>query len=511
MPKERLSMRKVKELLRLVFDKQLSINKAAKSCNIARSTAQEYIQRYKTSGLSYSQTLEMDQSELDVLFFKTPPSQSHKKRHPDWSLIHKELSRKGVTLKLLWMEYLQNNPEDLSYVQFTRNYRHWAHKMKLSLRLEHKAGEKAYVDFCGQTMELINSWTGEVSPVQVFVASLGLSSYIFAFALPSQDSENWILAHNRMLKCFGGCPEIIVPDNLKSAVNKACRYEPEINPAFQRWAEHNKIAVIPARVRKPKDKSKAENAVLMVERWAMAPLRDRQFFSIREINKALAEKVEEINSRPMSKLNTSRKELFLELEKPVLRPLPPNEYELDTWKTAKVHPDYHVELERHYYSVPYAYAYKRVDVRYTKSIVEIYYQGKRIAAHPRAYKQPFKHSTFREHMPRAHREVTGWTSERIKKTAAKIGPKTRILAEAILNSKMHPEQGFRSCQGLINLEKQYGTMRLEKACERALYFGLLGRRPVLEILKKKQDMLELPQEQTTPLNHSNVRGADFYN
>jgi transposase len=503
-------MRKIRELLRLHLDQGLSLNQSAKACAVARATAQEYVRRFHASGMSWPLPPGVDASELNARLFSLPPNEQRGKPVPEWAGVHRELSRKGVTLKLLWEEYRQGTPEGYSYAQFLRRYREWAGKLDVTMRQRHRAGEKAYVDFAGQTMEVINPDTGEMGVAQIFVATLGFSNLTFVRALPSQGLEDWIDAHNRALRYFGGVPEVVVPDNLKSGVKSPCRYEPEVNPTYQEWAEHNGVAVVPARVRKPRDKAKVEVGVQVAERWVLAPLRNRRFFSLDELNAALCEQLELLNGRPMAGVGASRRELFESVERPVLRPLPAEEYTTGVWKKAKVHPDYHVEVERHYYSVPYTYAHKRVEIRVGKHVVEIFHEGRRIASHRRE-SRPHRHTTCPEHMPRAHQEAAGWEPARFLAWAESYGPATTGMVKAILHSRQHPEQSFRSCLGLLRLEKQYGAGRLEKACERALHFNLVGRRPVLEMLKKNQDMLELPMEEDIPLFvHVNVRGADFY-
>ncbi|NDV24954.1 IS21 family transposase [Desulfovibrio sp. JC022] len=503
-------MRKIKELLRLCFDHELSLNQAARACNLGRTTAQRYLKRFKASGLPWPLPGNIDDAALDSMLFALPPNEERRKPMPCWEKVHKELSRKGVTLKLLWEEYRQTTPEGFSYAQFLRHYRRWNGKLHVSMRQRHKAGEKLFVDFAGHTMDVVDPETGEVSTAQIFLATLGFSNLTFVRALPSQGLEDWIEAHNRALKFLGGAPEIVVPDNLKSGVKSPCRYEPEINPTYQEWAEHNNLAVVPARVRKPKDKSKVEVGVQIVERRVMAPLRNRRFFSFDELNAALAEQLAVLNQQTLSGMDVSRLELFKKQEQSALAPLPAEEYEPAAWKKAKVHPDYHIEVDKHYYSVPYSLVYKYVEIRVGKRIVEILHEGTRTASHRRSRK-PYSHTTCTEHMPKAHQEASGWNPGRFLNWAQKFGPATTNMVKTILGGRKHPEQGFRSCLGLLRLESKYGAGRLEKACERALHFNLAGRKPVLDILKKNQDMLDLPLEEDLPLfTHANIRGAGFY-
>ena len=510
MPKARVSMRKIKELLRLHYDHGLSTNKAARACGIARSTAQGYLLRFEASGIPWPLPEELDPGELNAKLFALPPNEERSKPLPDWPVVRKELSRKGVTLKLLWQEYLQEQPDGYSYTQFLRRYKAWLGEPEVTMRQHYKAGEKMFVDFAGQTMDIVDPLTGEVTPAQIFVAVLGYSNYIFPYALQSQGLADWIDAHNRALRYFGGVPEIVVPDNLKSGVKSPCRYEPDINPTYQEWAEHNGVAVIPARVRKPRDKAKGEAAVQIVEREVLAPLRNRRFFSVEELNQAMAELREKVNTRPMAKPGQSRREIFDKQEREALRGLPEAEYEPAAWKRAKVHLDYHVEVDQHYYSVPYRLAGKRVEVRVGRRVVEVFHEGRRVATHRRTG-QRYRHTTIPEHMPRSHQEISGWTPAYFQSWAGRIGTATGKMVDAILGMHNHPEQGYRSSLGLLRLENQYGAARLEKACERALFFDLVSRRAVADILKKKLDMQELPVEEDLPLfKHANIRGANFY-
>ncbi|WP_449246788.1 IS21 family transposase [Desulfarculus baarsii] len=503
-------MRKTIELLRLLHDHKLSLNQAARACNLPRTTAQRYMQRFSKTGLSWPLPPDLDGTALDSLLFNMPPNEERGKPLPDWQRVRHELSRKGVTIKLLWLEYQQEFPDGYSYAQFLRHYKAWRGEPEVTMRQQHKAGEKMFVDFAGQTMDVVDPETGEARPVQIFVAILGYSNYAFARALQSQGLEDWIDAHNLALRYFGGAPAVVVPDNLKAGVKSPCRYEPDINPTYQEWAVHNDVAVIPARVRKPRDKAKGEVGVQIVERWILAPLRNRRFFSLEELNRAIAELLEELNARPMAKTGASRRERFEAEERAVLRPLPASEYEPAVWKKAKVHLDYHVEVDQRYYSAPYTLAGKQVEIRAGRRIVEIFHEGKRIASHRRC-KRRHRHTTCPDHMPRGHREVAGWTPAYFSSRAEEIGPATVKMVMAILSRPSHPEQGYRSCLGLLRLEKHYGVGRLERACERALYFDLASRRAVADILKKKQDMQELPVEEDLPLfNHANIRGATFY-
>ena len=512
MPRKRLSMRKVNEVLRLFHMTGVSQNEIAGAVGLARSTVQKYIQRASDAGITWPLPEGMSAEKLDALLFprSLPPAEAEKgKALPDWERVRHESARKGVTLRLLWLEYHQEHPDGYRYSRFCQLYRAWAGSKRVVMRFEHKAGEKTFVDFAGPTMEVVDPLTGVVSKAQVFVAAIGASSYTFAHAVPGQDIASWLSCHVRAFRYFGGVSAILVPDNLKAGVSKACRYDPDVNPAYQELAEHYGVAVIPARAGKPRDKAKAEVAVQNVERWVLAPLRDRRFFSFEELNAAMAEKLAELNDRVMREYGKSRRELFDLWDRPELKPLPSTDYELATWKKVRVNLDYHIEVDRHYYSVPYTLAHKTVDVRFTGDMVEVFHENVRVASHPRS-RVPHRHTTLPAHMPLAHQEAANCSGGRIRAWARSIGPSALAVVNAIIEARPHPEQGYRSSLGLLRLEKAYGRARLEQACQKALHFGLLTRRHVMHILENKQDLLSIAEEDEAFGSHANVRGADFY-
>jgi len=505
-------MRKVKEALRLKFSCGLSVSGIARSLRVARSTVSEYLSRADSAGISWPLPGDMDDDALECLLFPPPSLPSSKRPLPDWVDVHEELRRNGVTLLLLWQEYKAENPDGFQYTRFCNRYRDWAGKLDLPMRFNHKAGEKMFVDYCGQTMPVVDKRTGEVREAQIFVAVLGASSYTFAEATWTQGLPDWIGSHVRAFNYFGGVTEITVPDNLRSGVSKACRYEPDINPTYQDLAEFYNMAVIPARVRKPKDKAKAEAGVLLVERWILAKLRHRTFFSLGELNEAIGELLEELNDRPFQKLPGSRRSLFEKLDKPALKPLPSSPYQYAEWKKAKVNIDYHVEIDGHYYSVPHRLVRQKVDIRFTSKTVEIFRKGKRQASHMRSYVKG-KHTTIKEHMPKSHQRHLEWTPSRIVSWAEKTGKATAELVAAIMESRPHPEQGFRSCLGIMRLCKEYGDERLEAACQRALFIKALSYKSVMSILKTgldKQPLPKKPEQQKLPIDHQNIRGSDYY-
>jgi len=513
MPKEKLSMRKVREVLRLNFDCKKSQREIAQSCGIARSTVGDYLIRFQATGLNWPLPEELTEEKLEGLLFSSRGGRGPTKRPlPDCSNVHTELKKKGVTLMLLWSEYKSANPEGCQYSQFCNYYRAWKNKLDPCLRQHHKAGEKLFVDYCGQSVPVTNPQTGEIKEAQIFVAVWGASNYTYAEATGSQKLPDWIGSHVRALKFFQGCPEIIVPDNLRSGVDKTCRYEPDINPTYQSFASHYEIAVIPARVRKPKDKSKVEKGVQTVENWILARLRNRTFFSLTELNQAMAQGLNELNDRPFQKMPGSRKSLYESLERPILKPLPINPYEYSEWEKARVNIDYHIEVHRHYYSVPHTHIRRQVEVRLTAKTLEIFYRGERIASHVRSYKEG-SHTTLMEHMPKSHREYLSWPPERLQQWGAKIGCFTAQIVTQLLERSSHPIQGYRSSLGILRLSKEFGEERLEKACERALLIQAISYKSIRSILKKGLDRLPSPQPPppSSSVPHDNIRGSNYFN
>ncbi|MEW6439287.1 MAG: IS21 family transposase, partial [Pseudomonadota bacterium] len=391
--------------------------------------------------------------------------------------IHRELRRKGVTLQLLWQEYKQDHPDGYQYSQFCEHYRRWRRTIDITMRQEHRAGEKLFVDWAGQTVGVVDSATGEIRQAYIFVAVLGASNYTYAEASWTQDLASWIAAHTRAFEFFGGTPAIIVPDNLTTGVSRPCRYEPDINPAYHDLAQHYGTVVIPARVRKPKDKAKVENGVLQVSRSILAELRNRTFFSLSELNQAIREGLETLNYRPFQKLEGSRYSHYISLDRPALKPLPTERYEFAQWKKARVNIDYHIEVDANYYSVPYQLIRRQVDVRLTSTTVEVLYKGKRVASHGRLYDKG-RYSTVFEHRPPAHQKYLQWTPERLINWANTIGPDTAQMVQTIMRRRPVPEQGFRSCLGLFRLGKRYSPERLEAACARALALGAYSYKSV---------------------------------
>jgi len=512
MPAERLTMRKIREVFRLKFDCDLSNRKIAQSCHIGRSTVGEYLFRFQQAALGWPLPEDMDDVELEQrLYPSAPATYSSRQPLPDSNYIHCELRKKSVTLSLLWQEYKEQNPHGYQYSQFCHLYRQWANKIDPVMRQEHRAGEKMFVDYAGQTVAVYDLHTNQMRQAQIFVAVLGASSFTYAEATWSQSLPDWIGSHCRAFAFFGGVATLVIPDNLKSGVSKACFYEPDINPTYLDMANHYGTAIIPTRVRKPKDKAKVEVAVQVVERWILAKLRNRQFFSLRQLNQAIAQLLEDLNNKPFQKLPGSRKSAFESIDRPALNPLPAQAYRFAEWKIATVNVDYHIEVERHYYSVPHTLIKKKIDVRVTNNTIECFYNSKRVASHMRSHHKG-RHTTVKEHMPKSHQKWAQWTPDRFIRWAAKIGPHTQSLIENILNSRAHPQQGFRSCLGILRLAKSYGDDRLEAACQRAVIIGGTSYRSVQSILKHNLDQKPLPDQSsnTQPIEHINIRGARYY-
>jgi len=512
MPRKRLSMRKIREVLRLRGEFGLSVRSIAQSCKMARSTVAEYLRRARECGLTWPLPDGLDDTALGRRLFPASPTPNDDPRpEPQWPTVLRELKRKGVTLALLWQEYKATCPDGYQYSWFCERYRRFAGKVDVVMRHEHRAGEKLFVDYAGQTVGVVDAKTGEIREAQIFVAVLGASSYTYAEATWTQSLPDWIGSHVRTFDYLGGCSEILVPDNLKAGVKSPHLYEPDLNPTYQEMAAHYGIAVIPTRIVKPRDKAKVEAGVLLVERWILACLRNRTFFSLVELNDAIAELLVRLNDRPFQKLPGSRREMFEQLDQPVLKPLPTTPYEFAQWKKVRVHIDYHVDVDRHYYSVPYQLVGEQLDARITAQTIEIFGKNKRVASHRRSCRKG-RHTTLAAHMPRSHREHAGWTPERLVRWAQKNGPATAKLVETILTGKRHPQQGFRSCLGVMRLAKKYSCDRLEAACHRALAVGAVSYRSVDSILKHGLDGQPLPEgtPATEPLFHPNVRGADYY-
>ncbi len=504
-------MRKIREILRFAA-LGLSARQIASSVGAARATVADCQRRARDAGLAWPLPDELDDGALERRLYPPSSSPGSVSRPPiDFVAVQREMRRRDMTLFLLWQEYKDRHPEGYQYSRYCDLYRAWLGKVDVVMRQEHRAGEKLFVDYAGQTVPIVDRLTGEIRQAQVFVAVMGASSYCYAEATWSQSLADWIGSHVRTLQFIGGCPAIVVPDNLRSGVSRACRYEPDLNPSYQQWADHYGVAVIPARVRKPRDKSKVENGVLVVERWILARLRHQTYFCLDQVNSDIARLLTALNARPFRKLPGSRASQFAEIDRPALRPLPGQPYEYAEWAKAKVGVDYHIAFGGHHYSVPYALAGQSIELRVTSTTVECLHRGQRVASHRRAA-IAYGHTTVKEHMPSHHRHHAEWTPERLTRWASDIGPSVAAAIEAILRSRRHPEQGFRAALGILRLKDSYGIERLQAACERAVRMNATSYRSIAAILKSGLDRSAAQQiELTLPGQHDNLRGAEYFN
>lgn len=513
MATKRLTMRKIQELLRLHYELKLKNREIASSLKISAGTVSVYLRRATLAGISWPLAPEL-QSE-DILYarlFPKPEIKPDKARPiPDWHQVHQELKRhKGVTLLLLWHEYRERHPDGYGYSYFCESYNNYYKTLNPSMRQTHIHGDKMFVDYAGVTVPWFDRETGVEYHAEIFVSVLGASSYTYVRASRSQGLQDWCKSHEYAFLFFGGVTNSVVPDNLRAAVSKAHRYEPDLNPTYQELAEHYGVAIIPARVRKPKDKAKVEVGVQGIERWILAPLRKRRFFSIAEINAAIEPLLKAYNERPFQQMLGSRLSHFQEHEKPALKPLPANVYDYAEWKKAKSGIDYHVAVDKHYYSIPYQYVRKAIDVRISSHLIECFYKSERMAVHARVYKAG--HSTIKAHMPKSHQAYLEWTPERLRQWARKTGKHTEALIAKVIADRPIAEQSFRACLGILRLGKHYGDERLENAAKRALALSAYRYRNIESILKNGLDKQPLPQTtaEETEVCHDNVRGSSYY-
>jgi len=507
---EEKGMRHVREVLRLRFSCGMGLREIGRSLRMSHNTVRKYVYRITESGLDWGKVSVMSDEELAVVA-RVMPVRDQTRPVPDWRRIHQELKKPGVTLTLLWQEYKEIHPDGYQQTQFCQLYHEFAQTLRVTLRQTYTAGEVMFVDYSGQTMPIYDRETGLVSQAEIFVAVLGSSNYTFAEATADQSLPSWVGSHVHAFEYFDGVPGRTVSDNLKSGVTKPCRYEPEINRTYTDMIAHYGTVVIPARVRKPQDKAKVEAGVLLAQRWILAALRNQKFFSLAELNKAIRELLVKLNARPFQKLSGSRKSVYEELDRPALKPLPATRYEFAQWKKARVHPDYHIELEGHYYSVPYHLVRQSVLLRYTATTVEILHRDERVASHARDNRRG-RHTTIEEHRPKNHKEFLSWTPAKIREMASNIGSQTVAMVESIMNGRQYPEQGYRSCLGIIRLAKTYSNARLEAACARGQMIGTHSYKSISSILKTGLDQkpLEAPIKMVNVV-HQNIRGGGYFN
>jgi transposase len=504
-------MRKIRDVLRLRCAGGLSQRAIGRSIGLSQGAVFAYLDRARRAGLGWPLPDDFDDDRLEALLFPPPRDVPTIERpQPDWAEIHRELRKPSVTLALLWEEFRAEHPQGYGYSWFCERYRGWTGRLKPTMRQVHIAGEKLFVDFAGQTVEVFDAATGEIRGAQIFVAVLGASNYTYAEARWTQSLPDWINAHVHAFAYLGGVARQTISDNLKAGITKACFFEPMVNRTYGDLARHYGTAIIPARPRKARDKAKVEVAVQVVERWILARLRKQRFFSLAELNAAIRALLCDLNARPMRGCGMSRRELFEQIERPALLSLPETPYAYAEWHRCRVGLDYHVEIQRHYYSVPFPLLRQEVEARITAATVEIFHRGKRVASHPKSVAR-HRATTVAEHMPSSHRRYRDWTRARIQREAAAIGINSATFVEILLDSRPHPEQGFRSCVGVLSLVKRYGPDRVEAACERALRIQARSYSSVVSILKNNLDRRpQTAAPDQPPLLHANIRGPGYY-
>jgi transposase len=515
MPAERLKMRRVREILRHRFEEGLGHKSIALRVGAAPSTVRETLRRVEIAGLSWPLGDDVSDAVLEAALYKSSGTKTGHRRsaEPDWAHVHRELKRKHVTLQILWDEYIGLHPDGYRYSRYCDLYRGWALKLPVTMRQDHAAGEKLFVDYAGDTVTVvIDRLSGKTRQAHLFVAVLGASSLSFAHARWSETLPDWIECHLLALEAFGGAPALLVPDNAKVAVIKACLFDPQVNRTYAGMAAHYGSAVLPTRPRRPRDKAKVEAAVRIVERWLLGRLRHRVFHSLGDVNAAIVELLADLNDRRvLRRVGRTRRQLFEELDYPALRPLPVERYVFAEWKIRRAGLDYHVDIDKHYYSVPYRFAREQVEARITANTIEVFHKGQRIAAHRRSSGNG-KHTTTPEHMPSSHRRFADWTIERISREASAIGSDVALLCERILADRPHPEQGYRACLGIIRLVKAFERERVNAACGRALEIGARTYGSVRSILDNHLDRSSSSSSPASsePINHSNIRGPRYY-
>lgn len=500
---KRLPMRKIREALRLRAE-GFSGRRVAQSLSVGRATISEYFRRADVEGLRWPLPDALSDADLEQRLFPYSPGEARGSvPQPDWTYVHAELRRKGVTLSLLWEEYRGVHPDGYGYSRYCELYTRWEGKLSPVMRQRHPAGERLFVDYAGHTVDVVCPKTGEVRTAQIFVATLGASSYTYVEATWTQSLPDWISSHVRAFEFFGGVPAQLVPDNLKAGVTQACFYDPAINRTYGDMANHYDTAIIPARPHKPKDKAKVEGAVLLAERWILARLRNQRFFGLDEVNAAIRPLLEQLNGKVSRHLGASRRDLFERLDRPAMKVLPVAPYVYAEWKQCRAGLDYHVDIGRHYYSVPHQLLKQKLWARITARTVEVYFKGQRVASHARTSGN-HQHSTIRDHMPAHHRFREDWTPVR-------IGPNVEVFVDVVMRKRRHPEQAYRSCLGIIKLAKAFGNDRLDAACARALEINAHSYTSLHSILKNGLDRPRRePITDGPAITHPNIRGADYF-
>jgi transposase len=505
-------MRRISEVLRLRFELGLGQRAIARACSISQSTVHEYLHRAAVAGVVWPLGEEWDEQRVEQALFgerqvvKRLPEQVL----PDFPALHSQLQQHPhLTLQLAWEEYRQVHPEGYGYSRFCELYQRWRGKQDVVLRQIHKPGEKGFVDWAGATIPVHDPVTGEIWPASLFVMVLGTSSYTYAEATRDQQLAAWINAHIHAFEYFSGVPRLLIPDNLRTGVSRACRYDPDLNPTYQEFAMHYDVGVVPARPYRARDKAKVEVGVQVAERWIIAALRHQKFFRLADLNNAIRELLERLNQRPFKKREGSRASVFAAVERNALRALPAEPFDMSQWSYARVNIDYHIAFDANFYSVPYTLVQERVEVRATPTTIEIFHKGQRVASHVRGHGQE-QVFTQREHRPKSHQAHLEWTPSRMVHWAEQIGPHTAKLFERILAEKPHPEMGYRSCLGIIRLAEEFSAARMEAAADRAIRTGACRYKSVKSILKNSLDQQPLPPPLPLPPSHDNIRGAEYF-
>jgi transposase len=508
--KRELTMRQLRHMLRLAHE-GVSAREMGRRLGVARSTIQDNLKRAAAAGLSWPLPEDLTDDALEQRLFTHAGVKTGARRRvePDWAELARELKRPGVNMMILWEEYRRAHPEGYGYSRFCDLFRGFERRLTPVMRQHHVAGDKVFVDYSGKRIGIVDPATGEIREAEIFVAVLGASNLTYAEATWTQKLPDWTGAHVRMFRFFNGAPRLLVPDNLKSGVHKASFYDPEINRTYGALASHYGVGVLPARPRKPRDKAKVEGGVRFAQSYILGRLRHLTFFSLAECNAAIAQAVEVMNSRPMRKLGVSRRELFEKIERDALYPLPETDWEFAEWKRARVSIDYHIEIEGFFYSVPHALIRAEVDVRATARIIEIFYRGQRVSLHERRA-MGRRHGTDPEHMPSSHRRYAAWTPDRFRRWAAQIGQDTEGLIVAVLASRRHPEQAFRTCLGILKLYRGVDAALAEAVSARALEIGALNCKSVAALLTRKPAAAAKDNAPATLFEHANLRGPGYY-
>jgi transposase len=507
--KRELTMRQLRQMLRLHHE-GLGAREIGRRLSVARSTIQDNLNRAQAAGLAWPLDPDLSDEILERRLFGRPATKSFRHRaEPDWAALASELKRPGVNLTVLWEEYREIHPEGYRYSRFSDLFREFERRLSPVMRQNHVAGDKVFVDYSGKRINIVHPGTGEIHKAELFVAVLGASSYTYAEATWTQSLPDWLGAHVRMFEFYQGVPRLIVPDNLKSGVNKASFYDPEINRSYAMMAAHYGTCVVPARPRRARDKAKVEAGVRIAQTYVLGRLRHQTFFSLNEANTAIKLAVERINDHVMRRLGVNRKALFLNIEKPALQPLSPTQYEYAEWKLARVAPDYHIEVDNFLYSVPHTLLHEQVDVRVTSRVIEVFHRAMRVAVHQRRY-QGSRAGTLPEHMPSNHRFIAEWSPARFERWARSIGPNTEALIVAVLAARRHPEQAFRTCLGILKLFRGLQTARVEAVAARALAVGAPTYKSVASILQNDLDRASPAAEGASVLDHTNVRGPNYF-